>query len=77
MLANPFAHPLPASRVQETRTPADAGARAAVRLKLTPAGRRLLATAPRRTLRVRVVVDTVDLAGKRKQISWARSLRGR
>jgi hypothetical protein len=56
----------------------DAGAdeRAAVKLKLTAAGRRLLAAAPGRRLQVRVVVDARDLAANRTRISFGRRLTG-
>jgi hypothetical protein len=53
---------------------AGAGERAAVRLRLTTAGRRLLAGAPGRRLSVRVVVEAVDLAGNRTLVSFARTL---
>lgn len=60
----------------QTRFDAGAGERAAVRLRLTSAGRRLLAAAPGRRLQVRVVVDARDLAGNRTRVSFGRRLTG-
>ncbi|WP_318596148.1 choice-of-anchor J domain-containing protein [Conexibacter stalactiti] len=56
------------------RFDAGAGERPVVRLRLTRAGRRLLANAPRHRIAVRVVVDAVDLAGNRTRVSFARPL---
>ncbi len=56
---------------------AQAGRSARVRLRLSPAGRRLLARAPRGRLAVRIVVDVRDLAGNRATVSVKRTLRAR
>jgi fibro-slime domain-containing protein len=53
-----------------------AGRTATPRVRLTRAGRRLLARAGRRGIAVRVLVDAHDLAGNRARTSGARLLRG-
>lgn len=50
---------------------------ARLRLKLTPAARRLLARAPRRGVAVRLVVDARDGSGARAQVTFKRTLRRR